>query len=132
MTAHPGTKAYGILSILLSTAGSVRHIRTLRPTVFWPQPQVDSAMISYIRDAEKLKAVQSFEMLSKVAGAFLQHRRKMLKSCCKLMTGDLGKIENWPEIFHKCGIDPESRPDQLSPEQFVALANLCSESQLIS
>jgi 16S rRNA (adenine1518-N6/adenine1519-N6)-dimethyltransferase len=129
MTAHPGTKDYGILSILLSTAGSVRHIRTLRQTVFWPQPQVDSAMISYIRDAEKLKAIKNIEMLSKVAGGFLQHRRKMLKSCCKLMTGDLGKIENWPEIFHKCGIDPESRPDQLEPGQFVALANLCCDAK---
>jgi 16S rRNA (adenine1518-N6/adenine1519-N6)-dimethyltransferase len=126
MTAQPGTKDYGILSILLSAAGDVKHIRTLKPTVFWPQPQVNSAMISYVRNAEKAEQIKSIEMLSKIAGAFLQHRRKMLKGCCKIMTGELGKIDNWPEIFSRCGIDPESRPDHLTPEQFVALANLCA------
>ncbi len=129
MTAHPCSKDYGILSILLAATGDIRHIRTLKPTVFWPQPQVDSAMISYTRNVEKLKAIKSIEMLSHIAGAFLQHRRKMLKSCCKLMTGELGRIDNWPEIFDRCGIDPSSRPDQLEPEQFVAISNLCTESK---
>jgi 16S rRNA (adenine1518-N6/adenine1519-N6)-dimethyltransferase len=127
MTAQPGTKDYGILSIILSATGNIKHIRTLRPTVFWPQPQVDSALVSYVRDAEKIKQIKSIEMLGKIAGAFLRYRRKMLKGCCKLMTGELGKIDNWPEIFSRCGVDPESRPDHLTPEQFVSLANLCSE-----
>ncbi|MGA2092918.1 MAG: 16S rRNA (adenine(1518)-N(6)/adenine(1519)-N(6))-dimethyltransferase RsmA [Sedimentisphaerales bacterium] len=113
MAAQQGTKDYGIL------------IRTLKPTVFWPQPQVNSAMISYVRNAEKIKQVKSIETLGAVAGGLLQHRRKMLKSCCKLLTGNLGKIENWPEIFAKCNIDPSNRPDQLTVRQFVDLANLC-------
>jgi 16S rRNA (adenine1518-N6/adenine1519-N6)-dimethyltransferase len=145
MTANPacpersrrGTKDYGILSILLSATGDVKHIRTLRPTVFWPQPQVDSAIVRYIRNAEKLKKIKNIEMLSQVAGAFLQHRRKTLKSCCKLMTGERGTgfqpvkarpgwpCHNWPEIFSRCGIDPGLRPDHLTPDQFVAIANLC-------
>jgi 16S rRNA (adenine1518-N6/adenine1519-N6)-dimethyltransferase len=123
------SKDYGILSILLSATGDVRHIRTLKPTVFWPQPQVDSAMISYTPNAKKISQIKSIETLSAVAGGLLQHRRKMLKSCCKLLTGQLGKIETWPEIFTKCGIDPSSRPDQLVPEQFVNLANLCCEAK---
>jgi len=135
MTARPacpersrrGTKDYGILSILLSATGDVKHIRTLRPTVFWPQPQVNSAIISYVRNAENLRKIKSVEMLSRVAGAFLQHRRKMLKGCCKLMTGELAKITDWLDIFSRCGIDPDIRPDHLSPEQFVAIANLCCE-----
>jgi 16S rRNA (adenine1518-N6/adenine1519-N6)-dimethyltransferase len=127
MAAHPGTKDYGTLSILLAATGEVKHIRTLKPTVFWPQPQIDSAMISYTRDAEKLKAIKSIETLSKVAGAFLQHRRKMLKSCCKMITGTLEGID-WSEVFIKCDINPDIRPDHLKPEQFVAIANLCCES----
>jgi len=148
MAAHPGTKDYGTLSILLSATGDIRHIRTLKPTVFWPQPQVDSAIISYVRNAEKLKAIKNIEMLGKIVGAFLRHRRKMLKGCCKLMTGERStgfqpvqarpglsrvKSREWPcydwlDIFSRCGIDPTIRPDQLTPEQFVAIANLCSES----
>jgi 16S rRNA A1518/A1519 N6-dimethyltransferase RsmA/KsgA/DIM1 with predicted DNA glycosylase/AP lyase activity len=66
----------------------------------------------------------------------------MLKSCCKLI-GDAGILParsraegilpaeefNWPEILNQLGIDPEIRPDNLTPEQFVAIANLCSESK---
>jgi len=125
MTANPGSKDYGILTILLAATGDIKHIRTLRPTVFWPQPQVNSAMVSYIRDAEKVKEVKNIEMLSRVAGSLLQHRRKMLKSCCKLMTGMLEGID-WLDIFSKCDIDPNLRPDHLTPEQFIAIANLIS------
>jgi len=125
MTAQPGTKDYGILSIILSATGNIKHIRTLRPTVFWPQPQVDSALVSYVRDVEKAGKIKNIEMLSKIAGAFLRYRRKMLKGCCKLMTGTLEGTD-WFEIFSQCGIDPESRPDHLTPEQFVCLANLCA------
>ena len=130
MSAGLGSKDYGILSILLSATGDIKHIRTLKPTVFWPQPQVDSAMISYIRKPEKIKQVKNIETLSIIAGGLLQHRRKMLKSCCKLMKIESGEIDNWPEIFAKCGVNPNDRPDQLTPEQFVSLANLCSHRDI--
>jgi 16S rRNA (adenine1518-N6/adenine1519-N6)-dimethyltransferase len=123
MISPPGIKDYGILSILMAATGEVKHIRTLKPTVFWPQPQVNSAFVSYVRDAEKVKAVKSVEILSRVAGAILQHRRKMLKSCCKLATEQIGEL-NWSEIFDQLGINPEIRPDNLSPDQFVSIANL--------
>jgi len=129
MTASPGCKDYGILSILLAATGRLKTIRILKPSVFWPQPQVDSAMISYVRDAEKLKTIKNIEMLNTIAGAFLRHRRKMLKSCCKLITGALVKIDNWLDIFKRCGIDPADRPDRLNPEQFVAIANTCCETK---
>jgi 16S rRNA (adenine1518-N6/adenine1519-N6)-dimethyltransferase len=126
MATQQGTKDYGILSILLSATGDLKHIRTLKPSVFWPQPQVNSAMISYVRNAEKIKQVKSIEMLSAVAGGLLQHRRKMLKSGCKLLKGKLEGID-WPTIFTQCNIDPANRPDQLTVRQFVDLANLCNE-----
>lgn len=125
ITAEEGTKDYGILSILLAATGKAKHIRTLKPTVFWPQPQVNSAFVSYFRDAEKIKAIKNIEMLSRIAGALLQHRRKMLKSCCKLTADQLGEIKNWPDILNQLNIDPEIRPDNLTPEQFIAITNLC-------
>lgn len=123
MLAHEGSKDYGILSILLWATGDLKHIRTLKPSVFWPQPAVNSAMISYVRNPEKIRQIKSIEILATVAGALLQHRRKMLKAGCKLLKGKFENID-WPAVFEKCGVDSSLRPDQLKVEQFVVLANL--------
>ena len=127
MTAVPAGKHYGSLSILLSATGSVKTIRTLKPTVFWPQPQVDSAMISFTRNADKIGRIGDMELFSETIHLFIGHRRKMLKACTKLAQGRLAKIRSWPQIFQQCAIDPQLRPDQLSPEHYIAIANLCGE-----
>ncbi len=127
MTATPGSGDYGTLSIFLSAAGDIKTIRTLKPTVFWPQPQVVSAMVSFVRKEEKANRIKNFKLFSEVVNLFMQHRRKMLKACSKFATGPLGKISNWPEIFEQCSIDPRQRPQQLSPENYIAITNLCCE-----
>ncbi|MHC4461703.1 MAG: 16S rRNA (adenine(1518)-N(6)/adenine(1519)-N(6))-dimethyltransferase RsmA [Planctomycetota bacterium] len=130
MTAAPGSKDYGILSILLSATGDVKTERVLRPTVFWPQPQVDSAMVRFVRKNAKVSRIQNMELFSEVVNLFMQHRRKMLKGCTKLAAGELTKIHIWPKIFEQCCIDPHRRPEQLSPEDYIAIANLCYESAI--
>ena len=127
MTAPPGGKHYGTLSIFLAAMGDVKIERVLKPTVFWPQPQVDSAMVSFVRKKEKVNRIHSMELFSKVVILFMQHRRKMLKACVKFATGKLAKINNWPEIFEQCSINPKNRPEQLPPENYIAIANLCGE-----
>ena len=127
MTAVPGDRHYGTLSIHMTATGDVRTERVLKPTVFWPQPQVNSAMISFVRKAEKVSRIQSMELLGEVINLFMQHRRKMVKACTKFAAGKLAEIDNWPEIFQRCSIEPHNRPEQLTPEQFVAIANLCNE-----
>ena len=127
MTAPLGGKDYGTLSIFLSATGDVKTERVLKPTVFWPQPQVDSAMISFVRREEKVRRIRSMELFSEVVNLFMRHRRKMLKSSTKFTTGKLADIHNWPEIFERCCIDPHKRPEQLSSEDYIAIANLCHE-----
>ena len=127
MVAAPGSRNYGTLSILLSATGEVKTIRTLKPTVFWPQPQVASAMVSFIRKEEKANRIKNFKLFSEVVNLFMQHRRKMLKTCTKFATANLAEISNWPEIFEQCSIDPRQRPQQLSPENYIAITNLCCE-----
>ena len=127
MTAPLGGKDYGTLSIFLSATGDVKTERVLKPTVFWPQPQVDSAMISFVRREEKVRRIRSMELFSEVVTLFMCHRRKMLKSSTKFTTGKLAEIHNWPEIFERCCIDPHNRPEQLSSEDYIAIANLCHE-----
>ncbi len=125
MTAAPGSSDYGTLSILLGATGDVKTIRVLKPMVFWPQPQVDSAMVSFVRKEAKLGRIQNMQLFSEAVNLFMGHRRKMLKACTKLARGKLSKIENWPEIFARCRIDPTQRPEQLAPEDYIAIANSC-------
>jgi 16S rRNA (adenine1518-N6/adenine1519-N6)-dimethyltransferase len=127
MTAGPGDQHYGTLSIHMAATGDVKKERTLKPTVFWPEPQVHSAMISFVRNAEKAGRIKNMELLGEVINLFMQHRRKMVQACTKFSEGKLAEIKNWPEIFQKCGIDPHSRPEQLAPEDYIAVANLCAE-----
>jgi 16S rRNA (adenine1518-N6/adenine1519-N6)-dimethyltransferase len=125
ITATPGQKHYGTLSIFLAATGNVKTIRVLKPTVFWPQPDVDSAMLSFIRKKSKAGRIHDFELFSNVVSLFMRHRRKMLSTCTRFTWGRLAQINNWPEIFEKCSIDPTQRPDQLSPENYIAIANSC-------
>ena len=127
MTASPASKDYGPLTILLAVVGTVKLIRTLKPSCFWPQPQVDSAMVSFVRENEKIARIHNMEILRQVVALFMGHRRKMLNACTKFTQGKLQHIHNWHQVFHLCSIDPHLRPEQLTPDEFLAIANLCSE-----
>lgn len=127
MVATAGDKEYGTLSIMLASTGRVKVERTLKPTVFWPEPQVDSAMLSFVRKKEKVGQIHDIGILSDVVALFMGHRRKMLKACTKLAQSKLEQIHNWPVIFRECAVDPHKRPEELSPESYVSLANLCAE-----
>jgi len=128
MTAAAGSKDYGTLSIILAATGDVKVERVLKPTVFWPRPQVDSAMVSFVRKAEKVSRIYNMELFHEIVNLFIGHRRKMLKTCTKLAAGKLAEIDDWDEIFGQCSIDPHKRPEQISPEGYVVMANLCSEN----
>jgi len=137
MTATSGSKHYGTLSIFLTATGDVKTIRILKPTVFWPAPKVDSAMVSFIRDKRKASRIKNMELLSELVAFFMGHRRKTLIACTKLAHRkfvkanrfrSVSEINNWPEIFEQCSIDPHKRPEKLSPEDYIAVTNLCCEA----
>jgi 16S rRNA (adenine1518-N6/adenine1519-N6)-dimethyltransferase len=121
ITAAPGQKHYGVLSIFLSATGDVKTIRVLKPAVFWPRPKVDSVMLGFVRSKTKTGRIKNMELFSNVVHLFMRHRRKMLSACARFTIHDF----NWPEIFKQCSIDPTQRPQQLSPENYIAIANLC-------
>jgi 16S rRNA (adenine1518-N6/adenine1519-N6)-dimethyltransferase len=121
--AQPGTKEYGILTILLQAFGSVELLRVLKPSVFWPPPQVDSAMIHFARDPAKVSRIVDVPLTVQTVDLFMGHRRKMLKAVARSAQGRLARVTDWPVLFHSCGIEPTWRPERVSPDQFVALAN---------
>jgi 16S rRNA (adenine1518-N6/adenine1519-N6)-dimethyltransferase len=148
MTAKPGSRDYGTLSIFLQATGEVETIRRLKPSVFWPPPAVDSAMVRYVRDRDKSRRILDMDLFGAVIGLFIGHRRKMLRACIKEAPPELGgracrglpardpragrprhggDRDLWLEIFEQHAIDPTLRPEDLSPEQYVDLANSCHQ-----
>jgi 16S rRNA (adenine1518-N6/adenine1519-N6)-dimethyltransferase len=122
MLAGPGSRHYGILSILLTATGTTRLIRTLKPGVFWPPPQVASAMVLFQREAARDTRIRHMGTLVATVNLFMQHRRKMLKATIKTASGALSG-QDWMAAFTRTGIDPCVRPEHVTPDQFVSLAN---------
>ena len=127
MTAAAGSGHYGTLSILTAACGKAKILKTLKASVFWPRPQVDSAMVSFIRDEEAVKRIHSMDIFSETVSLFMQHRRKMIKACTRFAQGKLEKIKNWNCIFEESFIDSHKRPEELSPQEYISIANSCSE-----
>ena len=127
MTAEPDSKHYGTLSIILNATGDIEITKILKPTLFWPAPKVDSAIVTYRRNSEKVNLIRDILILSEIINLFMQHRRKMLKAITKFATGKLKNITDWSEIFSKCQIEPTKRPGEITPSQYVKLANLCCD-----
>jgi len=127
MTASAGKSEYGTLSIFLSATGEVQMIRALKPTVFWPQPQVASAMVRFVRSEQKAARIADMDIFVSVVHLFMEHRRKMLKACTKFAQGKLKEIKNWQEVFERASVQPQDRAGQVEPNQYVMLANLCVE-----
>ncbi len=123
MAARPGSKNYGMLSIILQATGEVEIIRKLKPQSFWPMPDVHSAFVVWRRDEHKCRQISNLKNLKTVIDALLRHRRKKISSC-------LNHSETKPDIMqslHKTGIDINARGETLTPEQFVAIANRLGE-----
>jgi 16S rRNA (adenine1518-N6/adenine1519-N6)-dimethyltransferase len=108
LIATPGTKAYGPLTVIVALLAEVRLLATLKPTCFWPAPEVESAMVAIVRRPAP-EVAQPHDVV-RFAVRLFSMRRKQLKRI-------LGaEVSAWPE-----GIQPTNRPEQLSPEQIVEL-----------
>lgn len=113
--ARPGSKAYGRLSVMAQWQCAVSLRFDLPPQVFTPPPKVTSSVVHLATRAQPLVDVPWRAMERVVEKAFGQ-RRKMLRSALKGMMPD---VEAW---LQAAGIDPTERAEQLTVEQFGALA----------
>lgn len=114
--AHPGTKAYGAVSVLVQLVTERTGFHPVSRTVFRPQPNVDSALVAFRRiafpdDYPRLKRL--------VEGAFA-HRRKTLPN--SLALSGLASKKRAAEALASLGRSPATRAEALAPEDFTALA----------
>jgi len=118
--ASPGSKDYGVLSVLLGIYGAVRALFTVGPGQFYPPPKVDSLVLR-IDFAEEAPPGPPFAFLRKFVSLAFQKRRKTLQNSLK---GTFGlDAAAFAQAFSANGIDPQKRPETLTPAQFLGLAD---------
>jgi len=131
MTASPGSDDYGVLGILMSATGEAKVLRKLKPSVFWPAPQVNSSMVRFVRQSERVQRIHNMECFRETVNLFMGHRRKMIQGCVKFAEGELKKVSDWHGIFAKAFVDPHCRGEDIGAEAYISIANICYE-QIIS
>ncbi|MHC4198185.1 MAG: 16S rRNA (adenine(1518)-N(6)/adenine(1519)-N(6))-dimethyltransferase RsmA [Planctomycetota bacterium] len=130
LTAEPRTKDYGVLSIIAQLFCVMHVIRTLPPSVFWPQPQVESAIVKLEVDKEKARGVMpDYELFSSIVRTTFQSRRKtLLNGLLKLKEFSAGagagadaNKKVLQDVLKRLGIDPSIRGEALDLEGFLRL-----------
>jgi 16S rRNA (adenine1518-N6/adenine1519-N6)-dimethyltransferase len=122
ITAAPNTKDYGALSVWVQSQCQAEVVRVLGPTVFWPRPKVDSAIIRITPDPVKRAQISDPKFFHTFTRALFLHRRKFLRSCLiSAVKGQLDKTDV-DEIMGKMQLGPKSRTEQLPVEQLQQLA----------
>lgn len=111
LMAKPGTKDYGRLSVMTQWLCHVSKAFDLPPEAFSPPPKVTSSIAVMKPRADILKA--DFAKMEKVLAVAFNQRRKMIRSSMK---------QFMPQI-EELGIDPTLRAENLSVENYVAIAN---------
>jgi 16S rRNA (adenine1518-N6/adenine1519-N6)-dimethyltransferase len=87
LTAEPGTKAYGALAVLVQSLAEVSVVRRLPPTVFWPKPKVESAIVLIRPDAVRRAQVPDPPRFRTFLRELYTHRRKILRAALTAIVG---------------------------------------------
>ena len=121
IAAGPGSKTYGILSVLIQAWYEVEYLFTVSEHVFNPPPKVKSAVIRMTRNQTRDLGCNE-KLFKQVVKTTFNQRRKTLRNSIKPILGKESSILQ-DEIFNK-------RPEQLSVQQFVELTNMV-EKELV-
>jgi 16S rRNA (adenine1518-N6/adenine1519-N6)-dimethyltransferase len=119
--AGPGSKTYGILSVLLQAFYKTEYLFTVSEHVFSPPPKVKSGVIRLTRNkVEQLGCDE--KLFTRVVKACFNQRRKTLRNSVR------AAFELKRDDYHEFGL----RPEQLSVDQFVQLTCWIAENMIVS
>jgi 16S rRNA (adenine1518-N6/adenine1519-N6)-dimethyltransferase len=116
LIAAPGTKNYGLLSVLMQLRYEIDVRKKVSPSCFFPSPEVKSAIVNMVLREPVLKPRD------------YDHLKGLLKRCFAKRRKQLGGIlrkdfAQWDAVRLPMKFDPQSRAEMLSPEQWVKLSN---------
>lgn len=118
LTAAPGGRDYGILAVVLGSVFEIKVVRKVAPSVFWPRPEVDSAVVRLLPRGRWLS--DEFHHLTAVVKTLFGQRRKKLRTQLRVHYGlDSAAVD---ALSAESGVDLDHRPEQIDPEGFARLA----------
>ena len=133
LAAPPGSRTYGVPSAKVSWYGEAARGAKISRNVFWPIPNVDSALVNFRRHGAlpqpqadvaglALAGVSREDVFAVIDAAFAQ-RRKTLRAALATWAGSAARAEG---LLVVAGIDPKARGEQLSVSEFAAIARAAS------
>lgn len=133
LTAKPGTKQYGALTLAIEYQMQAKIAFDVSRKVFVPSPNVDSAIVVLTPRTDPLP-VQPFDkqkLFGFIRGCFA-HRRKSLWNNLQSVIGKEPAVkEKMQDVLNSLEISPQIRPEKLTLEQFVLLANALHQQDLL-
>jgi 16S rRNA (adenine1518-N6/adenine1519-N6)-dimethyltransferase len=123
MQAQPSTDDYSALSVWLQAQARVKILKTLGPTVFWPRPNVDSAILRITPEPKKREFIDDREFFHDFVRRLFHHRRKLLRSVLVGMyRKDLTKPQ-MDDVLAAAALPANARAEALDVQTLVALSN---------
>lgn len=119
LRAEPGTREYGAATLFAQHHTTVRRLFTLAPSCFYPPPDVESAVVRMDRRDPGMTETEERCLRDLVRAAF-GGRRKILRNALQTLLSR----ERAEDLLAAAGVDPQSRAETLSLEDFEKLARL--------
>lgn len=124
ISAKPGTKEYGSLSIAIQYYTEAEMVMTVPKTVFMPQPNVDSAVIRLTkREKPPVDVIDEDFFFTVTRSSFAQRRKTILNNLTSQLPAGKEKKEHILEALSKAGVEPSRRGETLSIQEFGALSD---------
>jgi len=118
LAARPGSKVYGVPSVKAAWYADLRRAGAIGRNVFWPAPNVDSGLVSWIHHDPPTTKVPRARVFAVVDAAFAQ-RRKALRGVLRPLAGSAERAE---AALVAAGVDPMARGEALDIHAFVRIA----------
>ncbi|HEX9704857.1 MAG TPA: 16S rRNA (adenine(1518)-N(6)/adenine(1519)-N(6))-dimethyltransferase RsmA [Gemmatimonadales bacterium] len=119
LAAEPGTKAYGALTVGVQAVCTVERLFAVKPGAFHPPPKVDSTVVRLSPRPEPLVPPALVADLRAFTTACFSSRRKQLRNAVARATGRPAAAVG--AALSGLGLDPATRPERLTPQDFVRL-----------
>ncbi len=123
MCAPPGSSHYGALAVWLQSQAQVRLLKKLGPTVFWPRPKVDSAIVQIDPDPQRRAEIANRAFLQEFIRRLFQQRRKVLRTVLIAMDHEQWGRERIDLLLNDLGLESSARAEDLPVRTLVELAN---------